>query len=470
MVNLFVHAIIFVGLVSRSLTSALSSSPGINRPAPATVAPEEARDDGENRADSERFEALAVDDQVRLLSKQLNALTYQRREDYKMLENSLKKYVRKNAAEITDAQLREELDQLREDVNLLREHSSPSKERLTVQWLSQSIAEIRTELAELQATFGGGSKDAQFRNQLLEDLSSLRTEFGTAKLELEALRSRQEKTEVLVRELQEEAVQSADDIRRSLNLQHEKDSAAMGSGGEPGGNAGQLPHTIDFVEPEADHRMRHQRFIRQQLHELEVKQSVLKRQLNELHGHRLADRLRSVEIEQRRLAGATFNVSRQVASLDKLHGSMLELLEDVEAMQSKFEKTVPDLRREIAKVEYSVAQVVSEQGLVREEVHNAARSVQAMAVSVSALQEERATVRHLQTDVHELKDDLARARSATQLHREMAHNRLEKVRAAQSYRNIRTGPRHQTLGSIINPVAVALTKGGKLWDRNPNPS
>lgn len=91
-----------------------------------------------------------------------------------------------------------------------------------MQWLSQSIAEIRSELAELQGSFGGGSKDAQFRNQLLEDLSTLRADFGTAKLELESLRSRQEKTEVLVRELQEEAVQSADDIRRSLNMRHEK--------------------------------------------------------------------------------------------------------------------------------------------------------------------------------------------------------------------------------------------------------
>uniref|UniRef100_A0A182PQN5 Uncharacterized protein n=1 Tax=Anopheles epiroticus TaxID=199890 RepID=A0A182PQN5_9DIPT len=187
-----------------------------------------------------------------------------------------------------------------------------------------------------------------------------------------------------------------------------------------------LPHTIDFVEPEADHRMRHQRFMRQQLHELEVKQSVMKRQLSELHGHRLADRLRSVEIEQRRLASASFNVSRQIAGLDKLHGSMLELLEDVEAIQGKFEKMVPDMRREIAKVEFGVAQAASEQGLVREEVHNAAKSIQAMAVSVSALQEERDTVKRLQDEVHELKDELARIRSAAVLHREMAHNRLEK--------------------------------------------
>uniref|UniRef100_A0A182IX73 Uncharacterized protein n=1 Tax=Anopheles atroparvus TaxID=41427 RepID=A0A182IX73_ANOAO len=133
MVNLFVRAVIILGLVSFSQSSApngavpgglgsINKATNVNsarRPAPDPLAaaamgagdgwPEESKD-----ADSVRFDALSLEDQVRLLSKQLNALTYQRREDYKMLENSLKKYVRKNAAEITDAQIREELDQLRE--------------------------------------------------------------------------------------------------------------------------------------------------------------------------------------------------------------------------------------------------------------------------------------------------------------------------------------------------------------------
>lgn len=105
---------------------------------------------------------------------------------------------------------------------MLRESNSPNKERLTVQWLSQSIAEIRSELAELQESSSNVSKDAQLRNQLMEDINTLRADFSTMKLELESLRSRQEKTEVLVRELREEAVQSAEDIRRSLSRQREK--------------------------------------------------------------------------------------------------------------------------------------------------------------------------------------------------------------------------------------------------------
>ncbi|EDS38092.1 scabrous protein [Culex quinquefasciatus] len=108
------------------------------------------------------------------------------------------------------------------DIKVLREGSSPNKDRLTVQWLSQSISEIRSELAELQESSSNVSKDAQLRNQLTEDITGLRADFATLRLELESLRSRQDKTEVLVRELREEAVQSAQDIRRSWNRLHEK--------------------------------------------------------------------------------------------------------------------------------------------------------------------------------------------------------------------------------------------------------
>ncbi|XP_039435668.1 protein scabrous [Culex pipiens pallens] len=360
---------------------------------------------------------LSLEDQVRLLTKQLNALTNQRREDYKSLENNLKKYVRKNSAQLTGAEIREELDALRADIKVLREGSSPNKDRLTVQWLSQSISEIRSELAELQESSSNVSKDAQLRNQLTEDITGLRADFATLRLELESLRSRQDKTEVLVRELREEAVQSAQDIRRSWNRLHEKNAND------------QVPQTIDFVEPEADHRMRHHRFFREQLHELEVKQSAMKRQLSEIFNHRMADRLRSLEIEQRRLANANFNISRQVANLDKLHGSMLELLEDVEGIQGKFEKTLPDIKREISKVEFNAAQLSSEQALLREEGHNVAKSIQAMAVSVSTLQEERESARKLEEQIAVMRSDLDKIKSAALLHKEMAHHRLEKLEA-----------------------------------------
>lgn len=158
----------------------------------------------------------------------------------------------------------------------------------------------------------------------------------------------------------------------------------------------------------ADHKRRHCRYQRQQLHELQLSQRQLKRQFNELKYHRIAERVRSIEIEQHRIADANFNLSRQIASLDKLHSSMLELLEDVENVQTKVDKNLPELRHEISKLEFANAQLMSEQNLIREEGKNVARSLQAMAVSVSTLQDERDGIRRMQTGFSEMRTKLDR--------------------------------------------------------------
>lgn len=58
-------------------------------------------------------EKLSTNDQIGLLSKQMNALSTRRLEDYKLLENSLKNFVRKNALQFTDTSVQDELDKLR---------------------------------------------------------------------------------------------------------------------------------------------------------------------------------------------------------------------------------------------------------------------------------------------------------------------------------------------------------------------
>lgn len=166
--------------------------------------------------------------------------------------------------------------------------------------------------------------------------------------------------------------------------------------------------------------MRHQRFLRQQLHDIEVSQKALKRQMTEIHHHQFDGRLRTIESELSRLANANFNITRQVANLDRFHGSILELLEDVESLQTKFDKTIPDIKREISKVEFDAAQVGAEQRLLREEGHNAAKSIQALAVSVSTLQEERDNQRNAKAAVQNIQ-------TATDSHKRVFHKRMEKV-------------------------------------------
>lgn len=101
---------------------------------------------------------------------------------------------------------------------------STNKERLTMQWLSQSITEIRSEIAEIQESSSNLSKNFQKKNLISEDIESLRSDLQNLRLELTAIKSRQDNTDVFVRELREEAIQSSEDLRRSL-LNHNKVSA-----------------------------------------------------------------------------------------------------------------------------------------------------------------------------------------------------------------------------------------------------
>lgn len=121
MVNLLPRLVIILGLITLSVTSGLggptssnnnSNNNNVNRAANVNLPRFE--DKSADPFDGESIvPVLSLEDQVRLLTKQLNTLTNQRREDYKMLENSLKKYVRKNSVQLTNAEIREELDLMR---------------------------------------------------------------------------------------------------------------------------------------------------------------------------------------------------------------------------------------------------------------------------------------------------------------------------------------------------------------------
>lgn len=90
-----------------------------------------------------------------------------------------------------------------------------SKERLTIDWFTQSIAEIRSELAELQEASSNTSRHLQQRNQCAEDIAELRDDFGKLKLEFGAMRMRQETIDQAIKDLQAETIQRDEDIRRS---------------------------------------------------------------------------------------------------------------------------------------------------------------------------------------------------------------------------------------------------------------
>lgn len=149
--------------------------------------------------------------------------------------------------------------------------------------------------------------------------------------------------------------------------------------------------------PNENKKFRHHRLLRQQIVDLEHSTKELQSGQSRLDHiiHRIEKRIKSVEtdhskgnrntrdnesVDERlpervaRLeeAGRTtsrqlFNVTRQVAELDRLHISMLQLLESVETLENKVDKNIPELQREISKMEFNMAQTTSTVSLVKED-------------------------------------------------------------------------------------------------------
>jgi hypothetical protein len=87
----------------------------------------------------------------------------------------------------------------------------------------------------------------------------------------------------------------------------------------------------------------------------------------EVAARQLQARVSSLELASRAAGKTVFNMSRQLAGLDKLHHSMLQLLESVETLENKVDRTVPDLQREISKMEFNMAQLSSSVALLKED-------------------------------------------------------------------------------------------------------
>ncbi|RZC36719.1 hypothetical protein BDFB_012275, partial [Asbolus verrucosus] len=105
------------------------------------------------------------------------------------------------------------------------------------------------------------------------------------------------------------------------------------------------------------------------------------------------------------------NLTRQMSNFDKLHMSMLELLENVESIENKVDVSFPEFRKEISKLEIQIADAVSQISLLREDQTNTRKSVKAIGVSVSNLQDKTDTDRGRWKKIEEQVDSLTKSSS-----------------------------------------------------------
>lgn len=99
------------------------------------------------------------------------------------------------------------------------------------------------------------------------------------------------------------------------------------------------------------------------------------------------DKLIKLEEQQNENTNSLYNLTLQLTNFDKLHMSMLELLENVESIENKVDKTLPDFRKEISKLELQMSEQTSKISLITDDQTNTRETIKAIAVSVSNIKD-----------------------------------------------------------------------------------
>lgn len=135
------------------------------------------------------------------------------------------------------------------------------------------------------------------------------------------------------------------------------------------------------LKPERNHKYRHNKMVHAQISRLahsqdqldEFQQSLqtqildVQRRMDrfeEPNWNLLSAKVEFLELETKVLDDHLKNVTQKVSDFDKVHASILELREDIESIENKADKTIPEFRKEISKLDVNFAQVTTITGHV----------------------------------------------------------------------------------------------------------
>ncbi|CAD6232928.1 GSCOCT00007053001.2-RA-CDS [Cotesia congregata] len=347
---------------------------------------------------------------VKLLSEQVNALLDHRQEDYNSLDSSLKKAIEENTELMV---LRNEVKQLRKEVTGLRGGSGneAKNERLRIKWLGSAVTELKSELAEVLRTQNASEELAQ-RALIKSELSLLRGDIAQVGRGIRDLGGRLTRIEAslgsvrdditAVKERAGQLTRSCADVASQLStVQIEMKSLKW----EPtiDHKHHQLARNEIHYQDKHDHHrsMRHSfsrsqtisRRIEDRLTKLEHKIALVSRKRamvekrvvyepNPESADQLLDSLKS------ELSARLENVTSTIKTFEtKLEELSAENLQAVETLEDKQESLQSEMKRALSHIDLNAARKNAELSLTREELSNLRKTVQALSVSASKLQE-----------------------------------------------------------------------------------
>ncbi|XP_029055438.2 protein scabrous [Osmia bicornis bicornis] len=356
-------------------------------------------------------------DAIRSLREQVNALLDHRQQDYNALEGSLKRAIEKNTELFV---LKDEVKQLRKEVIALRgggNGNEAKNEKLRVRWLGNAVTELRGEVAEVLRTRNASEEFAE-RSRMRGELALVKGDVGAVGRGIRNLGGRIAKIEAVlgtiridiaaVKERFSLLSRSCADIASQLStVQMEVKSLANGN-------------TVNSVTTiERDEKL--EKDVRRGRNRIE--QELARRRLAKRQRTRVVDRLNSLERKisstterratlEKRVAYENQRWSKleeRVEKLEKVQGELsrqlsnasenaisrksigeslgTRLIEWLRALEEAVETNNSSTKQELVRLGVNAARKAAELSLTREELNNLRRTVQALSVSASRLQE-----------------------------------------------------------------------------------
>nr|CAI5849053.1 unnamed protein product [Callosobruchus analis] len=336
-------------------------------------------------------------EELRLLGRQVKVLLERRREDMRSIEDNVR--------------------QLRQGQPLAPPHLDKN-DALTVKWLSQALNEVRTEMGELQMALNATAALRE-RESTRVELRLVRGEVKAIGAELDRARRRVLEAEADRQALRAELTAAQEGWRgtalKSLQIEWNQNWKIL---------TDKSPALETEIATPKDHQATHHS-LREDYKEFErgelllqgkdasnggadegaqrdaKSQEVMEQQelanenkiqemLREKKGfsvrNDVTSKIANISAQQE-ITNVITNLTKQLSDFDKLHLSMLELLENVETIEAKVDKSIPELRREISKLEVQVSEALATGSLLREDQRNIMNSLKAVTFTVSTMQD-----------------------------------------------------------------------------------
>ncbi|CAH1715181.1 unnamed protein product [Aphis gossypii] len=347
--------------------------------------------------------ALDTDD-LRTIKNQLNLLMEKRQQDYQQLEKSLYESLKGST----------DLDALKEEIQLIRdEHSRMAqssndgiRDKVAVGWLKEVIGGLRSEM---QAVWSAINETAQIHKTvaiqndlqaLRNDLDSDRKDLQTMQGELLSVKKNVEEISIKHSELEKkiniiakhkniiDEKNNENDVQTAYNNVYKR--VAFDSN-DNNINAERLKTNVittvvtDREAQELEQLESSRKYLVHRMARLEKRmKGVLYRESAAVERENRLSRLEA-DLNATKEALA-FNATRQDATQDRLHGSLLELLESVENLDDRVDACLPEVRKEISKIEFTVARINASVAIIKEDQNNQMLTTKALGEGMSAIQ------------------------------------------------------------------------------------